>query len=56
MPRPKLLGIAYAVRAAPLLEEWRRLAKSDKEEEGRRADDARTRTKQFEPTRRLLSG
>ncbi len=37
MPRPKLLGISYAAKAAPVQSEWRRLARAGTTEEARRA-------------------
>ncbi|HEY7588566.1 MAG TPA: hypothetical protein VIB49_07475 [Thermoplasmata archaeon] len=37
MARPKLLGIAYAAMAKPVVEEWRRLAKLGTEDEKRLA-------------------
>ena len=37
MARPKLLGIAYATEAAPVLKEWRRVAATKTSDAGRRA-------------------
>ncbi|MBI4415944.1 MAG: hypothetical protein HY557_03060 [Euryarchaeota archaeon] len=37
MARPKLLGIDYAAKAAPVVEDWRRLAKTGTDDEKRRA-------------------
>ncbi len=37
MAKPKLLGIDYAAKAAPVLEEWRRLAKAGTGDEKRLA-------------------
>lgn len=37
MARPKLLGIEYAPKAAPVVEEWRRLEKAGSETERRLA-------------------
>ncbi len=37
MARPKLLGISYAPRAAPLLAEWRHLAREGPAEDARAA-------------------
>jgi len=35
--KPKLLGIAYAAKAAPVVEDWRRLAKMGTDDEKRLA-------------------
>ncbi len=37
MPKPKLLGIDYAAKAAPMVENWRRLAKAGTDDEKRLA-------------------